>query len=74
MKRDYEKKLKALAELDNCIESTVDKSNHSIIIDLTTTYEKLKALKEKLEPKSKQLSLYPLPVFLLPQNFLVYST
>jgi hypothetical protein len=55
MKKDYNVKRKALGELDNYIESTVDKSNHSIIQDLTTTYEKLKALKEKLEPTSKQL-------------------
>jgi hypothetical protein len=55
MKKDYDRKLKALGELDNYIESSVEKSNHSIIRDLTTTYEKLKALKEKLEPTSKQL-------------------
>ena len=53
--REPYRKLKTLGELDNYIESSVDKSNHWIIRDLTTTYEKLKALKEKIEPTSKQL-------------------
>ena len=55
LQRDYAQKSKALAELDNYIESTIDRSNLPIIKDLVTPYEKLKALKQKLEPTSKQL-------------------
>lgn len=51
--RKYKKKAKALAELDNYIESTVDRTNHTIIEDLTTLYEKLKALKEKWSSRVK---------------------
>ena len=35
----------ALVELDNYIESIVNRSNQLIIMDLTTMYDKLKALK-----------------------------
>jgi outer membrane murein-binding lipoprotein Lpp len=53
--REYNKKWKAISELDDYIESTLDRSNHTIIKDLNTLYEKLKALKQRLEPNLNQL-------------------
>lgn len=40
--REYNKKSKAISELDNPIESTVDRNNYTIIRNLTTPYAKLK--------------------------------
>jgi hypothetical protein len=53
--RQYSRDARALAELDNYIELTIDRSNYLIIEDLRLPYKKLKALKQKLEPTSKQL-------------------
>ena len=52
---DFSEKSKAILELDDYIKSTLDHSKRTIIRNLTTPYEKLKALKQKLEPTSKQL-------------------
>jgi hypothetical protein len=46
--REYKEKAKCLAELDNYIGSTVDRSNHMIIRGLNNPYK-------KLEPTSAQL-------------------
>ncbi|KAF2257949.1 tannase-domain-containing protein [Lojkania enalia] len=53
--REYAKKLKALEELDNYIESAVDSSHQPIFEDLSTPYTKLKALKKRLELIPSQL-------------------
>jgi hypothetical protein len=53
--KEHKEKAKALAELDNYIESTVHCSNHPIISDLTAPYKKLQALKKKPEPTAQQL-------------------
>jgi hypothetical protein len=53
--REYNKKWKVISELDDYIESTLDRSNHTIIKDLDTPYEKLQALKQRLEPNPNQL-------------------
>jgi hypothetical protein len=51
----YEKKDRALTEINNYIETTINRCYYTIIRDLLTPYEKLKALKENLKPTPLQL-------------------
>jgi hypothetical protein len=53
--RDYKEKLRAISDLDSYIVSTLARNHHRLIRNLTTPYEKLKVLKQKLEPTSNHL-------------------
>jgi hypothetical protein len=57
---EYEKKWEAIVELDEYIESTLDLENHILIRDLTTPYEKLRALKQMLGKTRKREEIHRL--------------
>jgi hypothetical protein len=53
--RDYKEKLRAISDLDSYIVSTLARNYYRLIRNLTTPYEKLKVLKQKLEPTLNHL-------------------
>jgi homoserine acetyltransferase len=48
--RDYKEKLRAILDLNSYIVLTLACNYYRLIRNLTTLYEKLKVLKQKLEP------------------------
>jgi hypothetical protein len=53
--RSYREKHRAMSDLDDYIRTSLARSHHRLIRNLRTPYEKLKVLKQKLEPTSNQL-------------------
>jgi hypothetical protein len=50
--RSYREKHRAMSDLNDYIRTSLARSHHRLIRNLRTPYEKLKVLKQKLEPTS----------------------